>query len=65
MLRKRRPLQHRPKTLDLKTFKAHIFRTESSSQAQLDFEDQMQSNLKFFTRQNSIANMASSLNCVY
>ena len=54
MLRKRRPLQHRPKTLDIKTFKAHIFRTESSSQAQLDFEDQnagptsMESNLKFF-----------------
>ena len=54
MLRRRRPLQHRGKTLDLKTFKAHIFRTESSSQAQLDFEDQnagptsMESNLKFF-----------------
>ena len=40
MLRKRRPLQHRPKTLDLKTFKAPSFRTESSSQAQLDSEDQ-------------------------
>ena len=40
MLQKRRPLQHRPKTLDLKTFKAPSFPTESSSQAQLDFEDQ-------------------------
>ena len=39
MLRKRRPLQHRPKTLDLKIFKAPSFPTESSSQAQLDFED--------------------------
>ena len=40
MFKKRRPLQHRPKTLDLKTFKAPSFPTESSSQAQLDFEDQ-------------------------